>query len=86
MSVASRRPQLASQAPRSHLTTCTSPQVDDVVALCMAHGLVDNGEAELLAVVQDTAPPQCAGVISAIKCAPLPISRSTPSPVITRSA
>ena len=30
--------------------------VDDVVALCISHALMDNGEAELLAVVQDTAP------------------------------
>ena len=40
--------------------------VDDVVALCISHALMDNGEAELLAVVQDTAPPPCAGVISVI--------------------
>ena len=40
--------------------------VDDVVALCIAHALVDNGEAELLAVVQDTAPPEIAGAISVI--------------------
>ena len=40
--------------------------VDDVVALCTLHALQDNGEVELLAVVQDTAPPPCAGVISVI--------------------
>lgn len=40
--------------------------VDDVVALCTLNALMDNGEVELLAVMQDTAPPQCAGVISAI--------------------
>ena len=40
--------------------------VDDVVALCISHAMVDNGEAELLAVVQDTAPPACAGVISVL--------------------
>ena len=40
--------------------------VDDVVALCTLHALEDNGEVELLAVVHDTAPPPCAGVISAI--------------------
>ena len=40
--------------------------VDDVVALCTLHALMDNGEVELLAVVQDTAPPPCAGVISVI--------------------
>ena len=40
--------------------------VDDVAALCMAHALHDRGEAELLAVVQNTSPPQCAGVISVL--------------------
>ena len=40
--------------------------VDDVVALCTLNALMDNGEVELLAVVQDTAPPPCAGVISVI--------------------
>ena len=40
--------------------------VDDVVALCTLHALMDNGEVDLLAVVQDTAPPRCAGVISVI--------------------
>ncbi|EOD15514.1 hypothetical protein EMIHUDRAFT_245775 [Emiliania huxleyi CCMP1516] len=40
--------------------------VDDVAALCMTHALADRGEVELLAVVQDTAPPPCAGVISVI--------------------
>ena len=36
--------------------------VDDVVALCIAHALVDNGEAELLAVVQDTVESHFTGV------------------------
>ena len=40
--------------------------VDDVVALCIANALVDTGEAELLAVVQNTAPFQCAGAISVL--------------------
>lgn len=40
--------------------------VDDVAAICIAHALVDNGEAELLAIVQNTEPPQCAGVISVL--------------------
>jgi hypothetical protein len=40
--------------------------VDDVGALCIAHTLADNGEANLLAVVQNSRPPQVAGVISAI--------------------
>ena len=40
--------------------------VDDVAAICMANALVDNGEAELLAVLQNTQPPPCAGVISVL--------------------
>eukprot|EP00312_Isochrysidales_sp_CCMP1244_P001800 CAMPEP_0196687984 /NCGR_PEP_ID=MMETSP1090-20130531/15735_1 /TAXON_ID=37098 /ORGANISM="Isochrysis sp, Strain CCMP1244" /LENGTH=457 /DNA_ID=CAMNT_0042026833 /DNA_START=42 /DNA_END=1415 /DNA_ORIENTATION=+ len=40
--------------------------VDDVGALCLAHALADRGEAELLAVMQNTAPPAVAGVISVI--------------------
>ena len=40
--------------------------VDDVVALCSLHALMDAGEVEILAVLQDTAPPPCAGVISVI--------------------
>lgn len=40
--------------------------VDDVVAVCIANALTDNGEAELLAVVQNTAPLKCAGAISVL--------------------
>eukprot|EP00937_MAST-01D_sp_MAST-1D-sp2_P002065 g2065.t1 len=40
--------------------------VDDVAAVCLANALVDNGEAELLAVVHDTSPVQCVGAISVI--------------------
>jgi hypothetical protein len=40
--------------------------VDDVAALCVAHALTDNGEAELLAVVQNSQPPACTGVISVL--------------------
>jgi hypothetical protein len=40
--------------------------VDDVAAICMAHALVDNGGAELLAVEQNTQPPPCSGVISVL--------------------
>eukprot|EP01048_Picozoa_sp_COSAG05_P003679 COSAG05_NODE_176_length_14928_cov_75.109717_11_plen_293_part_00 len=40
--------------------------VDDVVAVCIANALADNGEAALLAVVQNTAPVECAGAISAL--------------------
>jgi hypothetical protein len=40
--------------------------VDDVGALCMAHALADNGEAELVAVVQDTSPIHLAGAISVL--------------------
>jgi inosine-uridine nucleoside N-ribohydrolase len=40
--------------------------VDDVVAVCIANALTDLGEAELLAVVQNTAPVKCAGAISVL--------------------
>jgi hypothetical protein len=40
--------------------------VDDVVAVCIANALTDNGDAELLAIVQNTAPLQCAGAISVL--------------------
>ena len=40
--------------------------VDDVVAVSIAHALADNGEAELLAVVQNSAPVRCAGAISVL--------------------
>ena len=40
--------------------------VDDVVAVCVANALEDRGEAQLLAVVQNTAPVECAGAISVL--------------------
>ena len=40
--------------------------VDDVVAVCIANALADNGEVELLAVVQNTAPVECSGAISVL--------------------
>ncbi len=40
--------------------------VDDVANLCIAHALADLGEAELLAVIQDSSPIYGAGVISVI--------------------
>ena len=40
--------------------------VDDVAAICLANALVDRKEVDLLAVVQNTAPPPGAGVISVL--------------------
>ena len=40
--------------------------VDDVAAICMAHALADAGEVDILAIVQNTAPVQGSGVISAL--------------------
>ena len=40
--------------------------VDDVVAVCIGHALEQRGEAKLLAIVQNTAPLQCAGAISVL--------------------
>ena len=40
--------------------------VDDVAAISIAHAMQDNGECTILAIVQNTQPPKCAGVISVI--------------------
>ena len=40
--------------------------VDDVGAVCVAHALADLGEADLLAIVVNTAPSDCVGVVSVI--------------------
>ena len=40
--------------------------VDDVAAISIANALADNGEAELIAVLQNTSPKLCAGVISVL--------------------
>ena len=40
--------------------------VDDVAAISIAHAMQDNGECNILAIVQNTQPPKCAGVISVI--------------------
>jgi len=40
--------------------------VDDVIALGVGNALADNGEAELLAIVLNTAPVRCAGAISVL--------------------
>lgn len=40
--------------------------VDDVAAVCAANAIADSGRAELLAIVQNTQPPACTGVISAL--------------------
>eukprot|EP00966_Prymnesium_polylepis_P178214 4126798-Prymnesium_polylepis.1 len=43
-----------------------SIDVDDVGAMCVAHALADQGEAEILAVVHDTGLPTGVGAISVI--------------------
>lgn len=40
--------------------------VDDVAAVCIGNALADNGEVDLIAVVHNTHPPQCAGAISVL--------------------
>merc|ERR1711924_301722 len=40
--------------------------VDDVAAVALGHALMDTGEAELLAVVVDTIPAKCPGVVSVL--------------------
>lgn len=48
------------------IDTDMSTDVDDVLAIAMAHALVDLGEAELVAVVHNTGLPTGAGAISVI--------------------
>ena len=40
--------------------------VDDVVAVSVANALADNGEADLLAIIQNSAPVRCTGAISVL--------------------
>ena len=40
--------------------------VDDVLAVCMAHALADRGEADILAIVVDSLPSAGAGVVSVL--------------------
>lgn len=40
--------------------------VDDVAAVCMAHALADNGEAEIIATVINSDPPPVAGALSVL--------------------
>ena len=40
--------------------------VTDVIAISVAHELQNHGEAEVLAVMLDTAPVSCAGAISVL--------------------
>ena len=44
---------------------CSIPAMHmHIKAVCMANALMDNGEAEILGIVQNTAPLECAGAIS----------------------
>eukprot|EP00947_MAST-08B_sp_MAST-8B-sp1_P003962 g3962.t1 len=40
--------------------------VDDVIAVSVGHALMDNGEAELVAIVVNTAPVRCPGAVSVL--------------------
>ena len=40
------------------IDTDASFDVDDVVAICMAHSLADRGETEILAIVHDAGIPE----------------------------
>ena len=48
------------------IDTDMSTDCDDVGAVCMAHALMDMGEANLLAVVHNTGLPEGVGAVSAI--------------------
>lgn len=60
----------AQRAVKLIIDTDMSIDADDVGALCMAHALVDRGEAEILAVVHDTGYHLGAAAISVIVSLP----------------
>jgi len=48
------------------IDTDASFDVDDVVAICLAHALADRGEAEILAIVHDAGIPEGIGAVSVL--------------------
>merc|ERR1719264_2372685 len=48
------------------IDTDASFDVDDVVAICMAHALMDNGEVDIKAIVHDAGIPEGIGAISVL--------------------
>lgn len=48
------------------IDTDASFDVDDVIAICMAHALADRGEAEILAIVHDAGIPEGIGAVSVL--------------------
>ena len=69
--VTTPRPSPPSTPPRAPkvpliIDTDLAFDVDDVGALCVAHALANNNEAELLAVIHDAGPPEGIGAVSAI--------------------
>ena len=59
-------PSPPSPPQRLIIDTDMSSDCDDVGAVCMAHALMDAGEAELLAVVHNTGLLEGVGAVSAI--------------------
>merc|ERR1712055_82577 len=48
------------------IDTDASFDVDDVVAICMAHALMDKGEADIKAIVHDAGYPRAIGAVSVL--------------------
>merc|ERR1712001_9474 len=48
------------------IDTDASFDVDDVVAICMAHALMDNGEVDIKAIVHDAGIPEGIGAVSVL--------------------
>merc|ERR1719400_3031407 len=48
------------------IDTDASFDVDDVVAICMAHALMDNGEVDIKAIVHDAGIPEGIGAMSVL--------------------
>ena len=48
------------------IDTDASFDVDDVIAICMAHALADRGETEILAIVHDAGIPEGIGAVSVL--------------------
>ena len=58
-------PSILAQVPLI-IDTDASFDVDDVVAICLAHALADRGEANILAIVHDAGIPEGIGAVSVL--------------------
>ena len=58
-------PSILAQVPLI-IDTDASFDVDDVVAICLAHALADRGETKILAIVHDAGIPEGIGAVSVL--------------------